>query len=101
MSGDMGTLFIVVLVCLPAACIVGVLVGARFGYNRVKAGFNIGRSGFSIEADDLARQSSSASSVSEPRAPAPPRLHLTGGASPRSPSAERPEPRRKGLREIW
>ena len=42
----MGTLFIVVLVCLLAACIVGVGTFAWLGYGRVKAGFNIGRSGF-------------------------------------------------------
>ena len=54
----MGTLFIVVLVCLLAACIVGVGTFAWLGYGRVKAGFNIGRSGFYIEADDLSVQPS-------------------------------------------
>ena len=54
----MGTLSIVVLVCLPAACIVGVGTFAWLGYGRVKAGFNIGRSGFYIEADDLSVQPS-------------------------------------------
>ena len=54
----MGTLFIVVLVCLPVACIVGAGTFARLGYGRVKAGFNIGRSGFYIEADDLSVQPS-------------------------------------------
>ena len=47
----MGTLFLVlVFLCLPAACIVGVGAIARLGYGWVKAGFNIGRSGFYIEA---------------------------------------------------
>lgn len=54
----MGTLFIVVLVCLLAACIVGVGTFAWLGYGRVKAGFNIGRSGFYIEAADLSVQPS-------------------------------------------
>ena len=49
----MRTLLIVVLVCLLAACIIGIGTIACLGYRRVKAGFNIGRSGFYIEADDL------------------------------------------------
>ena len=55
----MGTLLIiVVLLCLPAACIVSVCIVRRLGYNRVRAGFNIGRSGFCIEADDMSTQPS-------------------------------------------
>ena len=54
----MGTLFIVVLVCLLVACIVGVGAFAWLGYGRVKAGFNIGCTGFYIEADDLSVQPS-------------------------------------------
>lgn len=46
----MGTLLILVFLCLPAACIVGVGTIAWLGYGWVKAGFNIGRSGFYIEA---------------------------------------------------
>ena len=48
----MGTLLFLILVflCLPVACIVGVGTIARLGYGWVKAGFNIGRSGFYIEA---------------------------------------------------
>ena len=46
-------LFIVVLVCLLTACVISVGTIAWLGYRRVRAGFNIGRSGFYIEADDL------------------------------------------------
>ena len=49
----MGTLFIAVFVCLLAACVIGVGTTARLGYRHVRAGFNIGRWGFYIEADDL------------------------------------------------
>lgn len=40
------------VVCLLAACAVAVVVMAMRRYRRVKAGFNIGCSGFYIEADD-------------------------------------------------
>ena len=64
----MGTL--VVIVCLLAACIVGVRPVAWLGYGRVKAGF--GRAGFYIEADDLSVQPSGGAlpSSRDKRAPA-------------------------------
>lgn len=49
----MGTLFVGVLVCLLAACVIGVGITAWLGYRRVRAGFNLGRWGFYIEAEDL------------------------------------------------
>ena len=48
----MRMLLIVGFVCLLVACIMGATAMASKGYRRVKAGFNIGRSGFYIEADD-------------------------------------------------
>ena len=47
----MGTLFIAAFVCPLAACVIGVGTTAWLGYRRVRAGFNIGRWGFYIEAD--------------------------------------------------
>ena len=52
----MGTLVILVFVCLPAAFIVIVGTFAWLGYNRVKAGFRIGWWGFYVEADNLSGQ---------------------------------------------
>ena len=48
----MGPWCIAALVYLPAVCcLVGVATLACFGYNRVKAEFNVGRSRFCIKAD--------------------------------------------------
>lgn len=56
----MGTIFLIAAV----VCVFGIAVSSVFaamrwawrrGYRRCKAGFTIGRSGFYIEADDLAR----------------------------------------------
>lgn len=46
----MEMLSFLVFLCLPAACILGVSAIAWLGYGGVKAGFNIGRCGFYIEA---------------------------------------------------
>ena len=75
----MGTLFLVlVFLCLPAACIVGVGTIARLGYGWVKAGFNIGRSGFYIEAG--ARSPPRAPTRREPVAPGGSRAEGVGQA---------------------
>ena len=52
----MGTLLILALLCLPAACLVGVCIVRRLGYDWVRAEFNIGRSRFCIEAEDTSAQ---------------------------------------------
>ena len=62
----MSSLFIVVLVCLLAACVLSVGTLAWLGYSRVKAGFNIGRSEFYIEADNPRRPLSGKSGAVAP-----------------------------------